>query len=404
MFHRLPTVAHRWLPFAALALLPALAQAQEGWFKTVEGCLIRNPSPKPNESAEWSGPCPEGRAEGRGTLRWIVDGETSSTYVGDVKAGEYSGQGRSEYKDGETYEGGYLANQRSGQGTLKTAKGIRYVGEFLSGRFQGKGLWQNAEGLAYEGLFLAGRRHGHGVMRWPNGDTFTGQWQDGQPRGDADLILSNGHRCTGKFERGQWNGLGKCRWANGDTYDGSFLYGTAQGMGVYVFSDGRRYEGNFRAGRPSGSGTLTTPQGLNYRGWFTEGIPTQAEGASPPPGQGLDPADTQKRLESLAYTYSDAIAAPPPIGRRSVGMVCTQMGRPSMPALPASSAVHGETLFKVIGTVREGRVVAIEVIFLRKIEDKATSMAFVKSIETLIRDTYVCPGDHVFEQEFQFKY
>jgi protein TonB len=35
--------------------------------------------------------------------------------------------------------------------------------------------------------------------------------------------------------------------------------------------------------------------------------------------------------------------------------------------------------------------------------DRKAQRALVQAIEATLRDTYECPGDHVFEQEFQFK-
>jgi protein TonB len=97
-----------------------------------------------------------------------------------------------------------------------------------------------------------------------------------------------------------------------------------------------------------------------------------------------------------------APAAPPAAPRPAkvtAGMVCTKMGKPDMPSVNWS----GEALYKAIATVKQGRVTAVEITSLRGGVDRKAQRALVQAIEATLRDTYECPGDHVFEQEFQFK-
>lgn len=92
-------------------------------------------------------------------------------------------------------------------------------------------------------------------------------------------------------------------------------------------------------------------------------------------------------------------AAPKPTGKITAGMVCTKMGKPEMPSVNWS----GEALYKAVATVKSGRVTAVEITSLRGGVDRKAQRALVQAIEATLRDTYECPGDHVFEQEFQFK-
>uniref|UniRef100_UPI0018E9FA2E hypothetical protein n=1 Tax=Pelomonas sp. KK5 TaxID=1855730 RepID=UPI0018E9FA2E len=102
-----------------------------------------------------------------------------------------------------------------------------------------------------------------------------------------------------------------------------------------------------------------------------------------------------------------ARATPPPVappaaapaGPVKAAMVCTKMGRPEAPSLNWS----GEAAYKVTATVKAGRVVGIEAQPLRSGVDRKAQRALVGAIESTLRDTYECPGDHVFEQEFVFK-
>lgn len=94
------------------------------------------------------------------------------------------------------------------------------------------------------------------------------------------------------------------------------------------------------------------------------------------------------------------VAAPAPRPAKiTAGMVCTKMGKPEMPSVNWS----GEALYKAVATVKAGRVTAVEITSLRGGVDRKAQRALVQAIEATLRDTYECPGDHVFEQEFQFK-
>ena len=104
----------------------------------------------------------------------------------------------------------------------------------------------------------------------------------------------------------------------------------------------------------------------------------------------------------VAAKPAPAPPAPAPVAKPSkitAGMVCTKMGKPEMPSVNWS----GEALYKVVATVKAGRVSAIEVTSLRSGVDRKAQRALIASIESTLRDTYECPGDHVFEQEFQFR-
>uniref|UniRef100_UPI0018E98447 hypothetical protein n=1 Tax=Pelomonas sp. KK5 TaxID=1855730 RepID=UPI0018E98447 len=88
-----------------------------------------------------------------------------------------------------------------------------------------------------------------------------------------------------------------------------------------------------------------------------------------------------------------------PAGPVKAGMVCTKMGKPEAPSLSWS----GEAAYKITATVKAGRVVSIEAQPLRSGVDRKAQRALLASIESTLKDTYECPGDHVFEQEFVFK-
>ncbi|MBB3194303.1 hypothetical protein [Roseateles terrae] len=81
------------------------------------------------------------------------------------------------------------------------------------------------------------------------------------------------------------------------------------------------------------------------------------------------------------------------------GLVCTSMGAPDMPAVHWS----GEAVFRAVAEVQAGRVVAVEIRALQGGMDARTRRALTASIETALRQHYVCPGNHRFQQDFGFR-
>lgn len=81
------------------------------------------------------------------------------------------------------------------------------------------------------------------------------------------------------------------------------------------------------------------------------------------------------------------------------GMVCTKMGKPDLPAVSWA----GDALFRVQATVRGGRVAATEFTVLSGVMDPKTRRALQSAIANTLRDTYECPGEHRFEQEFSIR-
>lgn len=91
-------------------------------------------------------------------------------------------------------------------------------------------------------------------------------------------------------------------------------------------------------------------------------------------------------------------AAPKPT-KVTAGMVCTKMSKPETPAVNWS----GEALFRAVATVKGGRVASVEITPLKGGVDRKAQRAIIQEIQRTLQETYECPGDHVFEQEFQFK-
>lgn len=79
-------------------------------------------------------------------------------------------------------------------------------------------------------------------------------------------------------------------------------------------------------------------------------------------------------------------------------MVCTAMGRPDLPRVDAV----GTLLIHVVAYVIDDKMAAIDPkLKIGSIDAKLNNM-FIKAVSRAMRETYRCPGNHVFEQEFQF--
>lgn len=93
-------------------------------------------------------------------------------------------------------------------------------------------------------------------------------------------------------------------------------------------------------------------------------------------------------------------AEPTPVATpQTAGALCSQMGRPEVPAL----GVDGQASFRAIGTLRQGRVVDVQLTVLRGLSDRRAMRVLAQSIDHTLRETYVC-GTHSgqFTQDFDF--
>lgn len=374
----------RWLQAACLAIagITPPCSAADDWLQDAKGCQVAAQLRAANQTIEWSGTCRDGRAEGRGQLRNFVDGVQTLTYDGDMKAG-----------------------RPSGQGVLTTRSGTHYEGGFLDGLYAGAGRLTDGKGSIRQGNFRAGLLDGPCSIVWASGLRFDGECEQGSIDGGGQLQYKNGDRYTGSFKFGVLQGQGRYAWANGDVYEGGFKENRLFGSGDYQFADGSRYGGAFVGGRPSGQGRVALPDGLGYEGGFEAGAPT-GNGRFFKPGEVALPDSPQQRTQlTLAYAAPQQAflfqtqPAPRPL-RVTARQICQTMGQPQVPALNW----QGEAVYKAMAEVRDGRMVSVQVTAPKPASSPAVHAALVASIERALRQTYVCAGTHVFEQEFAFRY
>ncbi|MBV8502682.1 MAG: hypothetical protein JO006_13300 [Paucibacter sp.] len=122
--------------------------------------------------------------------------------------------------------------------------------------------------------------------------------------------------------------------------------------------------------------------------------------APAPPAPAIVSTSVAPPTNVVAAAPVPAPPAPAPRPAKiTAAMVCTKMGKPEMPSLNWS----GEALYKAIATVKAGRVASVEITPLKSGVDRKAQRAMIAAITQTLQETYECPGDHVFEQEFQFR-
>ena len=157
-----------------------------GWIKDKDnGCALWIPHPVGGETASWSGPCKDGRAEGRGFFRHFQSGSLRSIYEGPMTAGKADGKGASMYSDIGRYVGGWRDSKQHGEGVYVWSDGTRYEGAWRDGKFHGRGVLSSADGTRYDGEFQDGLKHGHGIYTWANGNRHEGGFRDNKAHGSG---------------------------------------------------------------------------------------------------------------------------------------------------------------------------------------------------------------------------
>lgn len=109
--------------------------------------------------------------------------------------------------------------------------------------------------------------------------------------------------------------------------------------------------------------------------------------------------ETRQAAAALAASAVEAKMAAGTLVPVRAGMICTTMGKPELPRVNAV----GELELAVLAVVTDGKVSDVDSKLLVGSKDMALNQKFIDSVERALRDTYVCPGDHVFEQHFRFK-
>ena len=130
------------------------------------GCYLWNPGPRDGFSANWSGECSEGFAEGRGEVTWSWN-DGSSTETGLLQGGRREGFRVIIWGSGTREEGPYVNGVSHGTWTIFHPEGrddnvVREVGPFVTGERHGTWTGYDASGNVV------------GTLRYENGELVGG--------------------------------------------------------------------------------------------------------------------------------------------------------------------------------------------------------------------------------------
>jgi len=135
----LPEGTMKWIIATMLALMPIFAHAGEWIADAKSKCQVFIYEPTPSDSVSWSGSCSNGKANGRGTLQWYLNGEPHRRYIGEMRDGKMHGKGILVWTSGDRYEGDWRDDNMNGKGTFVWPGGARYEGEWRGHKKEGFG-------------------------------------------------------------------------------------------------------------------------------------------------------------------------------------------------------------------------------------------------------------------------
>jgi hypothetical protein len=190
-------------------------------------------------------------------------------YVGELKGGNFNGQGTYTFNSGAKYVGEWKEDKQHGQGTWTYADGDKYVGEFKDGK-KHEGTYTYVSGSSYVGEFKDGDYNGQGTLTYANWK-YVGEFKDGDYNGQGTITSAVGNKYVGEFKDGYFHGQGTWTYADGGKYVGEFKYSKFNGQGIEIFANGDKYEGEFQDDKRNGQGTFTFSAGGSYVGEWKEG-------------------------------------------------------------------------------------------------------------------------------------
>jgi len=106
------------------------------------GCRMWDWHPDPQDRAVWSGSCPSGKKDGRGTVQWFEHGQRIDRFEGLYRHGKREGFGRYVWNEQNSFEGQYVNDVPNGFGTAIL------VGETFSGEWKNGCLRQDDRVIA----------------------------------------------------------------------------------------------------------------------------------------------------------------------------------------------------------------------------------------------------------------
>lgn len=193
------------LVMLALLVVVVVASRPPSWLEAQSTCEVRNLYAgkqwrrAKTTTVTWTGPCVDGRADGRGVLEWFRDGVRTVHYEGDMSRGRMTGQGKLTER-GIVHRGLFESGEFK-DGTADYPDGRRYEGKWYKGGWT-KGVLTGPDRRRMEGRWYEARMTGIGTAEGPEG-RYEGNWYKGQPEGKGLLVTPTGERYEGRWREGK---------------------------------------------------------------------------------------------------------------------------------------------------------------------------------------------------------
>jgi hypothetical protein len=108
-----------------------------------------------------------------------------------------------------------------------------------------------------------------------------------------------------------------------------------------------------------------------------------------------------KRMFAVLAGLGTLVLAGPALSQEAPAAAAAEVCRVASPQVPAVDW-RGVAAYRARSTVKDGRVVQLEITALTSGVERRAQRSLVMAIQQALRAAPCQPGDHVFEQEFSF--
>jgi hypothetical protein len=110
------------------------------------------------------------------------------------------------YANGDVYYGSFVNNKKSGFGKIVFKDGSTYIGNFKEDQYSGEAIYTDVNGELFAGYFIQGKKDGIGYCKYSDGATFAGVYYDNKANGSGVSIdKENWMKLEGEFKNGEFS-------------------------------------------------------------------------------------------------------------------------------------------------------------------------------------------------------
>lgn len=162
-----------------LTLLLGLALALPAAAERVENRAMTLALSIGERAGVYTGELENGLPEGTGVFVSRNEDGVAWTYEGRFEKGEFQGQGRLAWEDGDVMEGTFADSRLNGQGVYTRNGALVYEGGWKDGRYAGRGTVYEDD-IVWKGTFTDGLLNGYGTCTKNGALLFEGEFRDNQ--------------------------------------------------------------------------------------------------------------------------------------------------------------------------------------------------------------------------------